>query len=642
MTPIDISKFEQLKASGDLPSPKGVALTIMHLSQRDDVSMAELGRVIKTDPAFVGRLLKAANGVNALGFGRRPVVSVQDALVVLGVPAVRTLALGFSLMSEYSKGSCKSFDYRSYWSYSLACALAVQAVTARTRAAAAEETFSVGLLARIGELALATLYPELYSDVLEQHPGLPSEDLVELERTAFAMDHRELSAAMLADWGIPKVYSDSVYSHEAPDDNVFPEGSRQYVLTQSLGLARHIAQICLTPDTQRASLMGRLLLLGSRMSIDEDVLSGLCDRVVEDWQQWGALLNVATKPVPPFQQMVHTLPGSDEELAQLSGTPERQRIRVLIVDDDPALRAILRAALQKVGNQVMEAANGRAALEMALEMQPHMMIVDWVMPEMDGMELTKALRQTKIGRAIFIMVLTSFEDDERLIEAFETGVDDFMPKPLKPRVLAARLRAGQRIIKLQQEIERDREEIRHFAAELAVTNRRLQEVALTDVLTGFPNRRYAMERMQQEWAASGRSGRPMACLMIDLDEFKAINDTYGHDVGDTFLKHTSAALKRGLRAHDVICRTGGDEFLVICPDTGLQAALVCAERVRRSVECLPISTGMLQLKGTVSIGVAIRDADMNDSDILIKRADQGAYLAKQRGRNRVATAQTTS
>jgi diguanylate cyclase (GGDEF)-like protein len=273
-------------------------------------------------------------------------------------------------------------------------------------------------------------------------------------------------------------------------------------------------------------------------------------------------------------------------------------------------------------------------------MQPHVMIVDWVMPEMDGMELTRALRQTKIGRAIFIMILTSFEDDERLIEAFENGVDDFMPKPLRPRVLAARLRAGQRIIKLQQEIERDREEIRHFAAELAVTNRRLQEVALTDVLTGFPNRRYGMERMQQEWAASVRAGRTLACLMIDLDDFKQINDTYGHDVGDNVLKKMAAALKKGLRTQDVICRIGGDEFLVICPDTGLQAALVCAERVRRSVEILPVTTGMLQLKCTVSIGVAAREAGMGDPDALIKRADQGAYLAKQRGRNRVATAQT--
>lgn len=642
MAPLDISKFEQLKASGDLPSPKGVALTIMHLSQREDVSMSELTRVIKTDPAFVGRLLKAANGVSALGFGRRPVVSVQDALAVLGMPAVRALALGFSLMSEYAKGSCRHFDYRNFWSSSLACALALQALTARTRAAPPEETFSVGLLARIGELTLATVYADGYSELLSRYSGLSAENMVEEERLAFAMDHRELSAAMLADWGIPKIYTDPVYAHEADDYGAFPEGSRPHLLTQSLVLARHIAQVCLVPEKQRAGLMGRLLLLGSRLSIEEEVLTALCNRVVEEWQQWGAILNVATKRLPPFQEMMHTLPDGDGESSESRNTWEQQRIRVLIVDDDPAMRALLRAALLRIGNEVVEASDGHTGLELALETQPHMMIVDWVMPQMDGMELTKALRQTKIGRNIFIMVLTSFEDDARLIEAFETGVDDFMPKPLKPKVLTARLRGGQRIIKLQREIERDREEIRRFAAELAVTNRRLQEVALTDVLTGFPNRRYAMDRIQQEWAASTRTGRSLSCLMVDVDEFKTVNDTYGHDVGDHVLKHTALALKRGLRVHDVICRTGGDEFLVICPDTGLQAALVCAERVRRAVESLPISTGMLQLKGTVSIGVAVREEGMREFDALIKRADQGAYMAKQSGRNRVATAQVTA
>lgn len=613
----------------------------MQLLQREDVSMGELAHAIKADPAFVGRLLKAANSVGALGFGRRPVVSIQDALVVLGVPAVRGLALSFSLMTEYSRGGCRNFDYGGFWSSSLACALALQAITARTRAAAPEEAFSVGLLARIGELALATIYSEAYSDLLGRNVGVAPERLVDEERQAFAMDHRELSAAMLGDWGIPKVYTDPVFAHEAEESNSFAEGSRQYVLTQSLVLARHVAQICLAPDGRRAGLMGRLLLLGSRMSIEEDVLTAMCDRVVDEWQQWGTLLNVATRSVPPFQQIVLTVPGGDEEVPDPAGTPQLQRVRVLVVDDDPAMRAVLRVALQRIGNEVVEAGNGRAGLELAIETQPQMMIVNWVMPEMDGMELTRALRQTKVGKGIFILVLTSFEDEERLIEAFEAGVDDFMPKPLKPRVLAARLRAGQRIIKLQQEIERDREEIRHFAAELAVSNRRLQEVALTDVLTGFPNRRYGMERVQQEWAVASRSARPMACLMIDLDDFKVINDTYGHDVGDTVLKHTAAALKRGLRTQDVICRTGGDEFLVICPDTGLQAALVCAERVRRSVESLSIPTGMLQLKSTISIGVAIRDPGMNNADDLIKRADQGAYLAKQQGRNRVATVQAT-
>jgi diguanylate cyclase (GGDEF)-like protein len=279
---------------------------------------------------------------------------------------------------------------------------------------------------------------------------------------------------------------------------------------------------------------------------------------------------------------------------------------------------------------------------MALEIQPQIMIVDWLMPEMNGVELTRALRQTRTGRGVYILLLTGVEADDKLVEAFEAGVDDFMLKPLKPRLLAARLRAGQRVVHLQQEVERDREEIRHFAAELAVTNRRLQEAALTDALTGFPNRRYVVERIEQEWAASTRSGRPLACMVIDIDRFKAINDSHGHDVGDLVLKQTALALRSGLRTPDVISRLGGDEFLVICPDTDLPSALVCAERMRAAVEALEIAADDLHLRGSVSIGLAVRDPAMNDADALIKCADRGVYLAKQRGRNRLATVQRKS
>jgi PleD family two-component response regulator len=128
------------------------------------------------------------------------------------------------------------------------------------------------------------------------------------------------------------------------------------------------------------------------------------------------------------------------------------------------------------------------------------------MPEMDGIALCKSLRATKPGQRIYLIILTALEDEDHLIEAFEAGVDDYIVKPLNERVIKARLRAGQRVIRLQEEIEREREEIRRYAAELAVTNRRLQEAALTDMLTALPNRRYGMDRMEQEWAAAKRSG----------------------------------------------------------------------------------------------------------------------------------------
>jgi diguanylate cyclase (GGDEF)-like protein len=630
------ARYEQVKASGDLPSPKGAALAIIRLTQKDDVTLSELAHVIKSDPAFVGRLIKAANGLNALG--RRPVVSVQDALVVLGLPAVRSLALGFSLLSEYSAGHCRNFDYTSFWLRSLATAIALQALVMRTRAAPADEAFSVGLLAHIGELALATLFPEQYSDILVEARAVPGcvEVVNQLERDAFAMTHGELAASMLLDWGIPKLYAEPVFHCEAPETAQFVEGSRPYTVMYALALANHVADICLAADAERRQKMPQLLMLGSKLSLDVETLTTLCDKVARDWQQWGDLLKIATSAVPSFKDLSEAPP------VQGASTPRGGRMRILVVDDQESARLLLTTMLMRLGHEVFEAVDGKQGFDMAVDLQPQIAIVDWVMPEMDGIELTKALRQTKGGRGLYVLILTALEEDDRLIEAFEAGVDDYMTKPLKPRVLAARLRAGQRVIQLQREIERDSEEIRRFAAELAVTNRRLQEAALTDSLTGFPNRRYAMERFQQDWSASLRSKRPLSCMVIDLDRFKQINDTYGHDVGDTVLKQTAAALKSALRAQDVICRVGGDEFLVICPDTNLAAAVAAAERIRSAVETVEIIANSLKFYGSASIGVAEREAAMTDIDALIKRADQGAYLSKDRGRNRVSSMQLAS
>ena len=666
VVPLDVTKFEHLKASGDLPSPKGVALAIIRLIQQEDSSMGDLARVIKTDPAFVGRLIKAANGL--AGYNRRAIVSVQEALMVLGLPAVRTLALGFSLLSSYRDGNCKGFDYGRYWTGCLVYALAMQAITQRTRVAAAEETFCLGLLVRIGELALATLYPQDYGKVLQQTVEYRDVPLVALEQRAFALNHRELASAMLADWGLPRIFHEPAYFAEVPEESGYADGSREFVIVNSLHLASFVAEVFLAEEAERPNLMSRLFEIGTRLSLDATTVNDLCDGVVREWQAWGSLLELETLEIPPFSELASRGEAIAASLASVAreraikddgegrvqtatqtqhgggqsalSTGVLQPMRVLVVDDDGSMRGLVRKVLETVGHQVIEAADGRAGMEMALEFQPQLMIVDWVMPEMNGLELTRALRQTKIGRSIYILIMTGLEDDDRLIEAFENGVDDFMNKPINPRVLAARLRAGQRVIRLQQELDRDREEIRRFAAELAVSNRRLQEVALTDSLTGFPNRRYAIERIQQEWSVSSRTRRPLSGMVIDVDQFKTYNDSHGHDVGDAVLRQVAASIKGALRAQDIVARTGGDEFLVICPDSGLDAALACAERVRFAVESAPLTAGGQTHHMSVSIGVATRDTVMTDPDALIKRADQALYLAKNKGRNRIMTAQS--
>jgi len=296
--------------------------------------------------------------------------------------------------------------------------------------------------------------------------------------------------------------------------------------------------------------------------------------------------------------------------------------------------------LKALGHKVHTAQDGRSSLAVAMSVRPQIIISDWIMPGLDGVSFCKALRQTEEGQQMYFIILSALEQDDQLVEAFESGVDDYLTKPFTARVLAARLRAGQRVIRLQEDARRDSENLRRFAAELAVANRRLQQAALTDPLTGLPNRRYAMERLEQEWAATSRTQRPLSCMVVDVDQFKQLNDSYGHDSGDMVLRQVATVLRKEARAEDVICRLGGEEFLVICPDTPIASALHLAERLRAGVSGCKPTSGAINHSVTVSIGVAQREPAMTRMDEVIKAADTALYDAKRAGRNQVAATRT--
>lgn len=172
--------------------------------------------------------------------------------------------------------------------------------------------------------------------------------------------------------------------------------------------------------------------------------------------------------------------------------------------------------------------------------------------------------------------------------------------------------------------------------ELAAANQRLQEIALTDVLTGLPNRRFAMRRLEQAWEESMQAGSPLACMMIDADGFKQVNDNHGHDAGDEVLRQLSRNLRYVVRNDDIVCRLGGDEFLVICPSTPLEGAHQLAQKLCREVADMRVRVGSGEWSGSISIGVAVRKAGMSNYEALIKAADEGVYVAKKNGRSCVA------
>ncbi|MCL2876619.1 MAG: diguanylate cyclase [Betaproteobacteria bacterium] len=614
----------------------------MRITQDDTVSMAELARTIKVDPAFVGRLIKAANGAS---FRQRAIVSVHEALMVVGVRAVRALALGFSLLSNYREGACLGFDYARFWSSSVIMALTMQTLSGRIRMVAADELFSIGLLARIGELALATVYPTRYRRLLaEVAAGKPGIDLLELEQQALAMTHSDLSAAMLTDWGIPSVFIEPVRYFERPLEATFATDGREMTIMQCLTLAKCVADICLGKPEEQRLLVGRAIRLAAHLGCAREVFISDCNEIACQWFEWSKLLQLGTVELLSFENLcsigpdaseARTLPAKSESGDEITPVVETvTEVRTLLVASDAATREWLSRALNEAGIKAFEYSSLDGLMEHILDRQPQMLVLDVEDDVTHIVRLIQTLRASRLGRSIFILLLLP-SSDEKHIAAIEAGADDFVIKPSEIRMLQVRLNAARRVVLLQQELEREREELRYFAAELAISNRSLQEAALTDALTGLPNRRYALERMQQEWAASDRSARSLACMVVDLDSFKRINDVYGHDVGDMALRLSSETMRQVLRSQDVICRTGGDEFLVICPETSENEVVACGERLRKEIESMTITNENEVLHLSISVGVAVRDESMTSGNDLIKKADRAALRAKRQGRNQV-------
>ncbi|MEO8411134.1 MAG: diguanylate cyclase, partial [Propionivibrio sp.] len=342
---------------------------------------------------------------------------------------------------------------------------------------------------------------------------------------------------------------------------------------------------------------------------------------------WGQLLKVPASALPAFAEMA-TAPVAGDETNPAA-------LRVLLVDDDPTTLIMMSSLLgELLGHTVFTATNGEEALALAVEKMPQVVVTDWRMPVMDGLNLCRALRATDWGQSMYIIMLTGVDAEDEVLQAFELGVDDYIVKPVNVRTLRARLRAAWHYVKLLEAWENDRAQLKQFAAELAISHRRLEQVALTDMLTNLPNRRSGMEALEQAWQASIRSGTPLAALLIDIDHFKKINDQHGHAVGDVVLKEVARAMHESARKDDSICRLGGEEFLIVCRNTDLKAAFHAAERLRKMVGERVMEIDKLSVRTAISVGVACKEAEMGNADVLVKAADKALYSAKNTGRNR--------
>jgi diguanylate cyclase (GGDEF)-like protein len=299
--------------------------------------------------------------------------------------------------------------------------------------------------------------------------------------------------------------------------------------------------------------------------------------------------------------------------------------RVLLVDDSVSLRSQLRSILDKAldAAEFLEASDGLQGFKLLSEHRPDLVLCDLVMPVFDGLKFL-ALRATRpeLGQ-IPVIMLTAEDDPNRKVEVLDRGASDYVTKPFNDKELVARVRVHYRVKALQDQLRE--------------ANTRLETLAVTDGLTGLFNRRYFDDLLLSEVRRTLRYKVPVSVILIDLDHFKQVNDTYGHPMGDEVLRNVGRLVIEKVRATDAAARFGGEELAVILPQTNMTGAAELAERLRKLIAEATHTLGGVSIQKTASLGVASFDG--SDPPIgpedLVKRADQALYKAKQGGRDRV-------
>jgi diguanylate cyclase (GGDEF)-like protein len=295
------------------------------------------------------------------------------------------------------------------------------------------------------------------------------------------------------------------------------------------------------------------------------------------------------------------------------------------VEDNPVSRNVLEKTLRKSGYHVTSVSNGRLALELFKEKFFPIVLTDWMMPIMDGLELCKAIRRNTSNGYVFIIFLTGKNSQNDIVRGLEAGADDYLTKPFNQSELKARIKTGIRILELEESLKKANEQIR--------------VLSISDPLTGIFNRRYLNKHLPLEINRAKRYNHPLSLILCDIDHFKQVNDRYGHLVGDQVIKAFVSRIKKSIRDVDWMVRYGGEEFVIVVPETDPGGSYILAERLRNAISQSVVNVQKHKIHITSSFGLTGFVSNTTDHKItfeaMIDQADKCLYKAKMKGRNRV-------
>jgi two-component system, cell cycle response regulator len=635
--------LQELALLDRLPTAPGVGIKLLQLVHQEGSTFRELVDVVTADPALSGRLLKRARPAVSDKSGEMG--SVQRAIEALGEKASRTAIEDLSLATRSRIDLCAQFDYDRYWLRSLASALAARRIAERTHIGTPEQAYTLGLLSGIGRLALATLHPEEYANVLT---GVGEDDAFRLtlaEREHFQIDHGELTATLFADWGLPDALGRAAQVYERRERTSDAEDPETLRWARLLRLAHALAGQCIseTKDPEALALDGVFVSTCRALEIDLATIPTLLGDVQGEWRERAELVRLmgtheseADLAKTAFRATTDAPAGA----VSSSGAEARARastsLRILAAGNDPTALRLVERMLREQGHSVRCVSDGSQALQAALEFEPQVVISDWNMPKLDGVEVCRALRRIQSCQQIFFLLLIARGEEDRVGTAFEAGIDDYVIKPFNPEILLARFHKGQSVLGLKERAHADMQQIRALKTRIGVLTRKLEASSATDALTGFPNRKAVFERLEDLWAHACADDKPLSVILIDIDRFQAINEQHGYRGGDQVLLQVAATLRENTRLGEDLARFGGGEFIVVCPNSIAAQAAVGAERMRTAVEVRLIRAGSTTGNFTVSIGVAQRSKSTADVDGLIRCAFEALRAAKRSGRNQVS------